>query len=82
MTRKIVEVVWLDHAGDSNIDQPIHEILDWELMRYTTIGYLLKEHEDRIIIGFSISDNEAVSGVMVIAKKMIETLRVVEDANT
>ena len=82
MTRKIVEVEWLDHAGDSNTDKPIHEIIGWELMQYTTVGYLLEEYDDRIIVGFSISENEAVSGVMVIAKKMIEKLRVIEDPNS
>ena len=81
MTRKIVEVEWLDHAGDSNTDKPIHEIIGWELMSYTTVGYLIAEYDDRVIVGFSISENEAVSGVMVIARKMITKIREIENAN-
>ena len=81
MKRKIVEVEWLDHAGDSNTDKPIHEIIDWELMTYTTVGYLIAEYDDRVIVGFSISENEAVSGVMVIARKMITKIREIENAN-
>jgi len=81
MVRKIVEVKWLDHAGDSNTDKPIHEIIGWELMPYTTVGYLLEEYDDRIIVGFSISENDAVSGVMVIARKMITEIREIENAN-
>ena len=82
MNKKIVEVKWLDNAGDSNTDKPIHEIRKWELMHYTTVGYLIEEYEDRFIVAFNMTKDDNVSGVMVIAKKMIENLRVIEDANT
>lgn len=72
MKLKKVEIHWLDHCSYS--DQGWYHPETYNDLKPTvikTVGYLLKETDDYVLVGLSVGKQRQVSGVFCIIKKCI-----------
>lgn len=71
---KKVEVEWLDAQSGFGLAQPIEELIDTELTTTYSIGYLLHEDDEKIILGFMLFGENMVKHDQTIPKGMIKKI--------
>ena len=91
MTKKImlppkIQVEWLDHGSDDRWI-PVNKAREFQLNKCFTVGYLLDEDDERIVVVHTFSPRDEladyderswVSDVSVIAKKLILSIKNLE----
>ena len=76
---KIVEVEWLDAQSGFSSPLTIEDLEREEPVHTFSVGYLLKEDEDKIILGFMMFGDEGVfKHWQLIPKGMIKKILIVE----
>lgn len=76
---KIVEVEWFDAQTHSGYAEDIGELSKWDPITSYSVGYLLHEDKEKIILGFLLFLGENVSNQVkhcqMIPKGMIRKIR-------
>ena len=68
MKYQLVQVDWTDAVGADGWEE-LENIIDTELSVHKTVGFLLKEHKDRLIVTMSYDEvNEQLGAYLVIPK--------------
>ena len=75
---KIVEVKWFD-AQSSMQSWTIEELAEAKPLHTFSVGYLIHEFEDRIILGFMDFGNGLIKHHQCIPRGMIKKIQVVRD---
>lgn len=79
---KIYEVIWFDAQTHSGYAEDIGELDEWNPCLSKSVGYLLHEDKEKIILGFMIfQDNEGLNLVkhcQMIPKGMIKNKRLLK----
>ncbi len=76
---KIVEVEWLDAQSGFSSPLTIEDLEREEPVHTFSVGYLLKEDEDKIILGFMMFGDEGMfKHWQLIPKGMIKKILIVE----
>ncbi len=76
---KIVEVEWLDAQSGFSSPLTIEELESVEPAHTFSIGYLLKEDEEKVILGFMIFGDEGMfKHWQLIPRGMIKNIRTLE----
>jgi len=78
VVRKIVEVEWFD-AQSSLESWTIEELKDAVPLHTFSVGYLIHEFEDRIILGFMDFGNGLIKHHQCIPKGMIQNITIIRD---
>ena len=73
----IVVVEWEDITSNTEPWLCLAEALELKPARMTTIGWLIADNEDSIIVASSLGDEKEVSDVNCIPKSVIKTKRTV-----
>lgn len=78
---RIVEVDWLDHCEDGPTWVPYDDAMDAKLARCHTVGYLVHEDDERIVVCSSWvdDDDETVSRPFVIARACVTRFEVIRE---
>ena len=58
---KIIEVEWFDAQTHSGYAEDIGNLKDWEPCLTKSIGYLLYEDKEKVILGFMIFQNDEIT---------------------
>ncbi len=75
---KIVEVEWLDAQSGFSSPLTIEELEKEEPIHTFSVGYLLKEDKDKIILGFMVFGDEGVfKHWQLIPRGMIKKIKVI-----
>jgi len=86
--KRIVEIEWLDH-GKEDSWLPIDEAKQVPLLRCYTVGYVIDEDDERIVIASTFSPrvnsnrilaDDWVTGISVISKKLILSINELKKA--
>jgi len=72
---KVVEVTWLDAQSGFSIPITIDELREEEPLWSKSIGYLLDEDKNRIILGFMLFGGDGIKHWQLIPKGMIKERR-------
>lgn len=76
MKRKIVEVKWFD--AQSTTDQmSIKEIEEFKPVKSHSIGYLIEDNKEYIVLGFTDFGEEDLKHIQVIPRGMIEEINII-----
>ena len=75
---KIIEVEWMDAQTGFSVPLTLEEVREEEPIITTSIGYLLDENEERIILGFMLFGGDSVKHWQLIPKGMIRKRRVLK----
>lgn len=78
MIPTMVAIYWEDHSGGTSSWTPSDDLLDAADHPYmiTTVGMIVKENKDRIVVVQNWSVNDMVNHHMTIMKKNIKTIKV------
>lgn len=75
---KIIEVEWFDAQTHSGYAEDIEKLSEWNPCLTKSIGYLLHEDKEKIILGFMIFQDEketnSVKHLQMIPKRMIRKI--------
>lgn len=76
--RKIVEIEWFD--AQSTLESfTVEELKQLKPLKTLTVGYLLLEEKDRVVVGFCDFGNGLIKHHQCIPKGMIENIKVIRD---
>ena len=78
---KIVEVEWYDAQTYESYAEEIGDLKKWELLLTHTIGYLIFEDKEKVIVGFvvfGVGEEDKVKYIQMIPKGMIKKIRVLK----
>jgi hypothetical protein len=82
---KIVEVEWFDAQTHSGYAEDIGDLKDWNPVNSFSVGYLLHEDKEKIILGFLVfmdgKEVNAVKHCQMIPKGMIKNVITIKDYN-
>ena len=74
----IVEIEWFDAQSYSGYAEDIGKLKEWGLCLSKSVGYLLFEDKEKVILGFSIFQGEpevnSVKHLQMIPRKMIKKI--------
>lgn len=80
MTNKIIEVEWFDAQSGFSIPIEIEEVKDIKPFHTFSVGYLLREDKESIVLGFMITNHEdgpkSFKHWQLIPKGMIKNIKV------
>ena len=68
---KIVEVEWMDAQSGFSIPLSFEEIVNEEPLHTKSIGYLIYEDKNKVILGFMLFGEDMVKHWQLIPRKMI-----------
>ena len=70
---KVIEVEWMDAQSGFSIPEEVGDLIkDMKPILTYSVGYLLYEHEDYIILGFMMFDKGSTKHFQLIPKGMIK----------
>jgi len=75
MEYKVIEVKWFDAQTHSGYAEDIGDLEEWKPIITHSIGYLIYEDKEKIILGFMLFGEDTVKHCQMIPKKMIKIRR-------
>ena len=75
---KVEEIVWLDAQSGFSIPLTIDELREEEPLWTKSVGYVLDEDKNRIILGFMLFGREGIKHWQLIPKGMIKERKVLK----
>ncbi len=76
---KIVEVEWLDAQSGFSTPLTIEELEETEPYHTFSVGYLVKEDKEKIVLGFMLFGEEMFKHWQLIPRGMIKKIRRIKD---
>jgi len=76
----LVIVKWEDITGNNEPWLYIDDALDLETAKMTTVGWVIKDRDDSIVIVSSLGDKKEVGDVNCIPKSVIQSMRIIEES--